>query len=175
MDSPLLACFDPLALDMIRDSLPAGIPLEIGGLLERMNVNYPAMSCHTIPDFRPGMYTLDPRDIQKFGDEEQDFDYSDSEQAESEPTDKAPCFPFAAVDSGSLIVADVAHLAKLVNLLSWEQYNLGLQDDAAFVKIVDAIGGPYFAVISSGCMPGMEFDGDGTYTIPAGCVRPSRG
>jgi hypothetical protein len=44
LDSPLLACFDPLALDMIRDSLPADTPLEVGGLLERVNVNYPTIA-----------------------------------------------------------------------------------------------------------------------------------
>ena len=61
-----------------------------------------------------------------------------------------------------------------MTLLTWEQYDLGLQDDAVFVNIIAALGGPYFAVIHGGCAPGMEFDGDGTYTIPPGCVRPSR-
>jgi hypothetical protein len=175
MDSPLLACFDPLALDMLGDLLPAGTPFDVAGLLERVNVNHPAMGCFTIPDFRPGLFTLDPHDIKKFGDEEEDFDYSDGDQAEGEPTGKVSSFPWAAVDSGALILADVGHLPRLVNLLTWEQYDLGLQDDAVFGKIVEALGGPYFAVINGGCMPGMEFDGDGTYTIPVGRVRPSRG
>ena len=175
MNSPLLACFDPLALDMLHDLLPAGTPFEVAGLLERVNVNHPAMACYTIPDFRPGLFTLDPHDIKKFGDEEEDLDYSKGDHAEGEPAGTALSFPFAAVDSGALIVADVDHLPRLVNLLTWEQYDLGLQDDAVFGKIVEALAGPYFAVISGGCMPGMEFDGDGTYTIPAGCVRPSRG
>ena len=161
---------------MIHNSLPPDCHLDVGTLLERLTATFPAISCFTIEDFQPGFYTLDPHDIQKFGDEEQDFDYSEGEQAETEPVDKAKSFPFAAVDSGTLIVADVAHLPKLVTLLTWEQYNLGLQDDAVFVNIIEALGGPYFAVIhgNGNCMPGMEFDGDGTYTIPPGCVRPSR-
>jgi hypothetical protein len=166
LDSPLLACFDPLALDGIRASLPAD-----GGLLERVNVNYPAMSCYTIPDFRTGMYTLDPRDIQRFGDEEEDFDYTEGEPPEDEHADNASDFPFAAVDSGALIVVDVSHLAALVNLMTWEQYDRGLQDDAYYAEVIDALGGPYFALISSG--PGMAFDGDGMYTIPITCVRAS--
>ena len=174
MDSPLLACFDPLALDLLRDLLPAGTPLDVDGLLERANVNHSALACFTIPDFRPGLFTLDPHNIKKFGDEEEDFDYSEGDQAEEEPAGKASSFPFAAVDSGALIVADVGHLPQFVNLLTWEQYERGLQDDAVFGKIVEALGGPYFAVINGGIMPGMEFDGDGTYTIPVGCVRPSR-
>src|SRR5258707_9958783 len=83
LDSPLLACFDPLALDMIRDYLSQNSALKVDELLERVNIYHPAMSCFTIPDFRPGMYILDPRDIQRFGDEEQDFDYGEGEQAES--------------------------------------------------------------------------------------------
>lgn len=175
MDSPLLACFDPLALDMLRDLCSAGTPFDIAGLLERMNVNYSAMACFTIPDFRSGLFMLDPHDIKKFGDEDDDFDYGDGDQAEGEPTENVSSFPWAAVDSGTLIIADVGHLPRLVTVLTWEQYNLGLQDDAVFGEIVEAIGGPYFALISGGCMPGMSFDGDGTYTIPVSCVRPSRG
>src|SRR2546421_12010744 len=100
LDSPLLACFDPLALDLIRALLPRDGHLDVGGLLERVNGNYPAMSCYTIADFRPGMYTLDPRDIKKFGDEEQEFDYSAADQTERESADKTASFPFVAVDSG---------------------------------------------------------------------------
>jgi hypothetical protein len=173
LDSPLLACFDPLALDMICESLQPDGHLDVGALLERVAVSFAAMSCYTVEDFQPGFYKLDPRDIQKFGDEEHDFDFSEGEHAETEPVDKSTSFPFVAVDSGALIIADVAHLPKLVTLLTWEQYDLGLQDDAVFVKIIEALGGPYFAVIYGGCMPGMEFDGDGTYTIPPGCVRPN--
>jgi len=175
MDSPLLACFDPLALDMLRDLLPEDATFDVAGLLERANANHPAMACYTIPEFRPGLFTLDPHDIKKFGDEEEDFDYSEGDQAGGEAAWKAPSFPFAGVDSGALIVADVGRLPRLVKLLSWEQYDLGLQDDAVFGKIVEELGGPYFAVIRGGCMPGMEFRGDGTYTIPVGRVRPSRG
>ncbi len=173
LDSPLLVCFDPLALDIIRDSLPPDGGLDVGALLERVNVNYPVMGCYSIDEFQPGLYTLDPRDIRKFGDEEQDFDYDQGEQAPIQPPDKATSFPFAAVDSGALIVADVSRLSKLVTLLTWEQYDLGLQDDAVFFNITVALGGACFAVIHGGCMPGMEFAGDGSYTIPRGCVRRS--
>jgi hypothetical protein len=173
MDSPLLACFDPLALDMLHDLLPGSAPLDVAELLDRVNANYPAMACYTIPDFRPGLFTLDPHDIKKFGDEEENFEYSDA-QTEEEPSGSSPSFLFSAIDSGSLIVADVGHLPQFVNLLTWEGYNLGLQDDVVFAKIARALSGPYFAVISGGCMPGMEFDGDGTYFIPVGRVRPVR-
>ena len=88
-----------------------------------------------------------------------------------------PSYPFAAVDSKALIVADIAQLPNLVRFLTWEKYDLSLQDqgDAVIGMIVEALGGPYFAVIHGGCMPGMEFDGDGTYTIPVGRLKRVRG
>jgi hypothetical protein len=165
MDSPLLACFDPLALDLLGELLPPGIPFDVLGLLERANSHQPTLACFTIPDFQPGVYTLDPRDIRKFGDEDEEFDY-DAEEMEPELTGTAPSYPFAAVDSGALIIADVRHLPTLVGLLTWEQYDRCLQDGALFGTIVEELDGPYFAIVHGGCMPGMEFDGDGTYTIP---------
>ena len=60
---------------------------------------------------------------------------------------------------------------------SWEQYDLSLQaeGDAVIARIVEALGGTYFALIHGGCMPGMEFDGDGTYTILVGRLKRVRG
>jgi len=172
MDSPLLTCFDPLALDMLGDMLRPSTPFDVGELLERANANHPAVACFTVPNFRPGTYTLDPRDIEKFGDEDEDFDYNEGEQG---PGDRAPDYLFAAVDSGTLIFADVAHLSKLVTLLTWEHYDRSLSDETILPGIVDRLGGPYFAVVVSDSRLGMQFDGDGTYTISAGCVRPGRG
>jgi len=176
MDSPLLACFDPLALDMLGEMLRPATPVDVVGLLERANANHPALACFTIPDFQPGLYTLDPHDIKKFGDEDEEFDYGD-EDGKRALADGVPSNPFAAVDSGALIVADMRQLSKLVRLLTWEQYDLSLQaqGDAVLAKIVAALGGPYFAIIHGGCMPGMQFDGDGTYTIPVGSLKQVRG
>jgi hypothetical protein len=168
MDSPLLACFDPLALGMLDEILPPGTPMDVPGLLERANANNASLACFTIPDFRPGLYRLDPRDIKKFGDEDDGYDYSEGEQ---ETDDEAPDYLFAGVDSGTLIFADVAHLQKLVTLLTWEQYDRSLRDDTVFPGVIDGLGGPYFAVIVSDARLGMEFDGDGTYTIPVECLR----
>jgi hypothetical protein len=71
--------------------------------------------------------------------------YAD-EEVKRVPADSAPSYPFAAVDSGALVVADVGHLPNLVRLLTWEQYDHGLQDqgDAVIAGIVEALGEPYF-------------------------------
>jgi hypothetical protein len=176
LESPLVAGFDPLALDMLGELLPADVPLDIPGLLERANANYPALACFTIPDFRSGLYTLDPHDIKKFGDEDDEFDYGDDE-IKAKPADNSPSYRFAAVDSGALVFADLGQLPHIVRLFTWEQYNLSLtsQGDAVIAKIVEALGEPYFALVHGGCMPGMEFDGDGTYTIPAGRLKRVHG
>jgi hypothetical protein len=169
MDSALLACFDPLALDMLAELLPPGAPMDVPRLLETANANQPdALACFTIPDFRPGLYSLDPRDIKKFGDEDDDFDYSEGEE---EMGDEAPRYLFAGVDSGTLIFADFAHLPKLVTLLTWEQYDRSLGDDTVFPDVIGRLGGPYFAVIVSDARLGMRFDGDGVYTVAAECLR----
>ena len=74
---------------------------------------------------------------------------------------------------GTLILADTAHLPRLLTLLTWEQYNRSLRDDAVLPGIAEWLGGPYFAVLISDARLGMEFDGDGTYTIPESSVRAS--
>src|SRR5262245_35151862 len=171
LDSPLLACFDPLALDMLHDLATPATPLDVAVLLERMNAHHSAIACYTIPDFQPGMFTLDPHDIRTFGDEDEDFDYGDAEEQEAAGGDKSSAYPWVGVDSATLIVADVAHLPELAKLLTWEKYDLALQNEEVFGDIVDALGGPFFAVMHGSCLPGMEFDGDGTYTIPVSSVR----
>jgi hypothetical protein len=175
VDSPVLVFFDPELLDGLRDLLPPGVPVDVAGVLERANAGFPAMACYTIPDFRPGLFTLDPRDVKKFGYEDEDLDYGADVQAHTEPDDEASSWPFVGVDSGAIIVVDATHVADLVNRLSWEQYNLGLEDQAVFGRIADALGGAFFAVVLGAGAPDMEFDGDGTYTIPVGCVRPKVG
>ncbi len=168
MDSPLLACFDPLALDLLGELLPPGAPMDVSAFLERANANNASLACLTIPDFRPGFYALDPRDIKKFGDEDEGLDYSESEP---ETDDGATDYVFAGVDSGALIFADVVHLPKLVTLLTWEQYDRSLGDDTILPRILERLGGPFFAVVVSDSRLGMQFDGDGTYTVVPACLR----
>lgn len=168
MDSPLLACFDPLALDLLGELLPTGAPMNVPLFLERANANNANLACFTIPDFRPGLFTLDPCDIKKFGDEEEVLDYG---ERESETDDEAPDYLFAGVDSGTLIFADVAHLPKLAKLLTWEQYDRSLGDDTILPAIVERLGGPFFAVVVSDSRLGMQFDGDGTYTVAPASLR----
>ena len=174
LDSAILVCMDPLALEMVRDelaSLPPHSRTDI--LLRRANEHHPAMSCYHIPDFRPGLYVLDPRDIHKFGDDES-IDYDGPNDDEPDLCAPPDSYPFVAVDSGTLVFADFSHLSRLVELFTWEQYDLAMRDVGVFGQIVHALGGPYFAIVVGQCLPGMDFDGDGVYTIDPGAVKLSR-
>jgi hypothetical protein len=135
-----------------------------------MNRTYSAMSCYEVPEFRPGGYTVDPRDIWKFGDDGDDLDY---EANDGLAEDNPPSYPFFGVDSGAVVIADFAHLPKLVEDLTWERYDLAMQDCGVFERINESLGGPYFALILSNARLGMDFDGDGTYTLRPGSVRRS--
>ncbi|MEX0611512.1 MAG: hypothetical protein WD229_05290 [Pirellulales bacterium] len=82
-------------------------------------------------------------------------------------------YPFVSVDTAAIVFVDISHLADVLELLTWEQYDLGLQDDRVFRRIADALGAPCFALILAAGPP-YEFDGDGTYTLKPGAVRPCR-
>jgi hypothetical protein len=161
-------------MEWVREELSAMSPeacANIATVLWRVNGSLSVMSCHKIADFRPGIYSLDPGDIRKFGDEE-DFSYDEEAKEESDPTIDPMSYQFTGTDSGSLVVVDFTHLFKVSELLVWEKYDLALRgDDSVFANIVESLGGPCFAVIDSGGKPGMDFDGDGTYTIKAGAVK----
>jgi hypothetical protein len=174
LDSPWLVCFDPLALDFIPtviEELSAIGSIELSVFLDKMNANFSAMSCYLIPDFQEGWYAIDPKDINKFGDEDDDLDYEEGLENEGESIDPATGFPWVGVDSGTLVFADYSYLPRLVKIFTWEKYDLALQDETVFDQIANALGGSHFAIIHGGCMPGMQFDGDGTYSIKANCVR----
>jgi hypothetical protein len=176
MDSPQLVCFDPLALDLLRELSLSGSVQDERELLQRANTVCPAVACFTIPHFRPGLYQLDPREIRKFGGDDDAFDYEDEEATEAGDVDPGSAtvesaYPFVGVDSGRLIVADMKRLPEIVRQLTWEQYDLALRDEAVFDRIAEAVGALCFAVIKGGGSAEMEFDGDGTYTIAVGSLR----
>jgi hypothetical protein len=170
LDSPLVVCFDPIALDFVRGqlaSLPANARTDAGEVLQCLNENNAAISCYLIPNFQPGIFSLDPCDILKFGSEDDEGYDEDIESAV-----RAESYRYVGVDSAALVFVDFDHIARLVELLNCDQYELALRGEPVFDRITEALGGPYFAVVLGGSRRGVEFDGDGTYTIKAGGIRP---
>lgn len=164
---------DPLGLDWVRAqlaALPADQHSDVSTVLSLVNANQIIMSCCEIANFRPGTYTFDPRDIRKFGDDVEDLDYGEPSPVMESGQD-AVTWPFVGVDSSALLLADFARLPEVVEVLTSEQYDLALQDDSVFAEITNAVGGPCFSVIVGGAMPGMEFDGDGVYSISSDAFR----
>ena len=131
------------------------------------------MSCCQVTDFHSGDYAIDPRDIHKFGDEDEDLDYDSFEDDQAEVAEDSVRYQFVSVDSGALILVDFARLTKFIDLLTWEKYDLALRDDTVFAEVAKAIGGPYYAVIFGVSQQDMEFDGDGVYSVTPSAVRPA--
>jgi hypothetical protein len=63
------------------------------------------------------------------------------------------------------VLADFVHLSALIRQFDWDRYNKGLKNVSVFAQVASDIGGAYFAIIGSAGEAGLEFDGDGTYTI----------
>ncbi len=177
LESPFVVAMDPIALQATRDefsSLPIDAQSDPGALLERLNVRYPSMSCYRVPEFEPGLFVLDPHDIQRFGDEDDDFDYDQDMQEERPPFEDSARFPFVAVDSGTLIFVDFAHLSQVLELLAGDQYDRILRFEAEFEELTALLGGPYFALILAAGSPQMHFDGDGVYSVTPNAIKPTK-
>lgn len=176
LDSPLVVCFDPSYAEFVYDEMSAMTPdsrANIRTVLWRMNGSLSVMSCCVIADFRPGLFTLDPCHIRKFGADDEDFSFDEEGKDEDDPTIDPTSYQFVGTDSATLIMVDFAHSFDFCRLFRWEKYDQALRgDDNVFANINVALGGPYFALVSAVGMPGMDFDGDGTFTIKAGAIKP---
>jgi len=174
-DSPHLVIFDPLALDALKGALTSNIlakapPDAVLELLEHCHIGYYEMN-----DFRPGFYRLDLHDICKFGSEQ---DKSDEEwEASGCPDDDfgQNDIRWFGTDSACLLIVAMSHLREFVDLFSWETYERVCQapvgDNTILYGIIKSLGGPFFALIRAPGEP-FDFDGDGTYTLQKGSVKP---
>jgi hypothetical protein len=175
LESPLVVCFDPCCAEFVLEEMSAMTPdsrANIRTVLWRMNGSFSVMSCFLIADFHPGLFTLDPCDIRKFGDDDEDFSYDELEKEEDDPTIDPTSYQFAGTDSATLILVDFARLFDFVSLFRWENYDLSCRgDNSVFANINGGLGTPCFALVSAGGLPDMECDGDGTFTINAGAIR----
>jgi hypothetical protein len=152
LTSPYLVLIDPLALDGLRTELQetaAVAPEEQRRILRAMQSPL-RIGVHEIMNFRPGRFRVSPNDFQKA-----------SSSADSGVVD---------VDTGSVVLADLPHLARLAEIMTWDRYDQALQspvgDDSAFLSIQAELGGLYFALISASA--DAEFDGDGAFRLRDG-------
>jgi hypothetical protein len=151
MSSPFLISIDPLVLDGISAELQRLSPSEVAATPELIRALHGPMKVgiHRIEDFVRGKYRIANDDLEPISSDQEDVRAFD-------------------IDSGTLILVDLAHLASLAKILTWESYDDALQsdDDSCWLSFVDELGGPFFGVLSGDIS--TPFQGDGTYRIRSG-------
>ena len=152
LTSPYVVLIDPLALDGLRDRLQRVSqlpPVEQRRLLQELSQPL-RIGLHEVKDFRPGVYRVD---------------LGHFERADDSPDPRT-----VDIDSGTMVLADLVHLARVARVLTWERYDNALQappgDDTAFAEMRTDVGGSYFALISASA--DGPFDGDGAFRFRDG-------
>jgi hypothetical protein len=156
LSTPYIVSIDPLALDGLRDRLQlleGRTPTEQRQLLKTLSVPL-RIGLHEVKDFRPGLYSVSRND----------FEAIEGSEADERVVD---------VDSGTIVLADLAHLARVARVLTWERYDRALQaqpgDDSAFRTMERELGGPFFAIVTGSV--DSSFQGDGAYRLRSASPR----
>jgi hypothetical protein len=161
LDAALIVLIDPLALDGLKGILnsdfaarlaadPRGI-LELPGFLRA--------GVHRVEPFTPGNYRISRRGVERIDgvDSESDFSIFD-------------------VDTGSLVLVDVHHLAAVAQALTWERYDWALQspldDTSRWKEIARDAGGGVFGILRGDY--DSPFPGDGRYRLRPDAFAPVR-
>jgi hypothetical protein len=150
LSCPYIVLIDPLALDGLRDqlqSLEGRTSTDQRALLEALSVPL-RIGVHEVKDFRPGFFRVT---------------LSDFEYVKGPARDPG----IVEIDSGTMVLADLAHLASVARVLTWERYDRALQapagDDTPFHEMEAEVGGPFFAVLSGSA--DSPFKGDGAFRL----------
>jgi hypothetical protein len=113
LSSPTLVLIDPLALDGVSEAVAQigeAPPSERAGLIPGLP-GHLKTGLHTVENFRPGAYALDLDDFEDGGDAEDVGVFS--------------------IDSGTVVVIDMDHLADVARNFAWEAWDLVPQDDVS--------------------------------------------
>ena len=153
LESPLLIVADPAALEGLPSVLlPESKNLTHSALVSSVSKLRSGFRVyvHPIPRFSPGTYRITFADIIAVDDETPGSS--------------------ATVDSGSLVFFDYAKHDAVLKNLSWESYDLGLQDATGvrFDEITRKIGSRCYAIMFGNADADGDFGGDGSYAL-----RPS--
>jgi hypothetical protein len=152
-----LLCIDPLALDGLRDQLTElaqVTPSEQQEVVLALGAQGLKVGLLDIPSFQPGTFELD---VESF-----------------EGVDPGGADPSVfEVDSGAVVVIDVAALDAVARTLTWNRYDALLQtapgDDSALEALNRDVGGPWFAILSADA--NSSFSGDGAFRLRHASVR----
>ena len=149
LTSPCIVLIDPLALDGLRTQLQkvGQVPLVEQRRLLREQSQPLRIGLHDVTNFRPGVFRVSVADFER--------------------ADDSPDPGTVDIDSGTMVLADLAHLARVAQVLTWKRYDLALRapsgDDTAFMAMRSELGGPFCAVLSAS--GDTAFDGDGAFRL----------
>ena len=152
MESPLLVMMDPQLLDNLRDDLIGldgqsliDIDRKVMAFILSQEEGYARPGYLKITNFSPGPYRVV------------------ISQLVSIEIEGAIPGSFV-VDTGGLILLDSSHISQVAKHLDWETYDGICGDDVTVESVVDAVGGPFFAIAHG-------FGGDGHYVLPSTAVQ----
>ena len=158
-----LVLLDPLALDMLPVQLPELSRLDSSSLLialskiskdvRRRNFGLRIGWCE-LPSLSPRTYTIDANS----------FDPVEPDDTHEDVFD---------IDCGTVVVVDVSALGAVAATLTWERYDLLLQqpigDSTLIEEMIREVGGKRFAIVSGDI--NYPFAGDGIYRFREGMPK----
>jgi hypothetical protein len=157
VESGHIVLIDPLALDGLAEQLAAAGTLPLPELLSRLQSlgqEGLRIGLRPLDDATPGIYEigLDSFEAADHGDADPDV---------------------FETDSGAVVIIDGGALSAVGRALTWDRYDALLQaslnDDSVLTEIIEAVGGPRFAIVSADA--DRSFSGDGAYRLrPDGLV-----
>lgn len=150
LESRFLIVADPLALEGLRSiALPPKENLTRSVLSSSLSTlrNGFRVYVHEIPRFSPGTYRIAFEDIVT--------------------TDEEVPGSSASVDSGSLVFFDYAKHEAVLTHLTWESFDLALQDATTkrFEEITRKVGARCFGIMVGNANTRGDFGGDGSYAL----------
>lgn len=152
LQSDFLVLIDPLALDGLASDLIAlgtARPEEQAVRLAALGERGLRIGLHQVPHFRPGDYRLDLNSFES-----------------ADARDGSGVFD---LDTGAVVVIDLAAIAPVARALTWDRYDQLLQappgDDALLDAINAEVGRPAFALLSGDAASPLS--GDGTFRLRA--------
>jgi hypothetical protein len=158
LDSGLVVLIDPLALDGLKDLFTHEFAARLAAdpSLVRTVPGFLRVGIHRMNPFAPGSHRVSRLAIEQVDD------------ASSEEDDG-----IFDIDTGSVVLVDVHHLASVANALTWERYDWALQapsdDTSRWAAIAREAGGDVFGILDA--ESDSPFPGDGRYRLRSDAFR----
>jgi hypothetical protein len=157
LQSDRLVLIDPLALDGLRAELTEisrVAPNKQAEEIHALGVRGLRIGLVDVPSFQTGTYEFDVRSFES-------VDPDSSDQGVFE------------VDSGTVVVIDMAALEQVAGALTWDRYDALCQsspsNDSALEALNSDVGGPRFAILLADAE--SQFSGDGAFRLRTELLR----